>query len=104
VNTCPENFLWEKDKTILLTVAPGLYELNLGMFSRKRPNAHVQVNGENILAITGVKVKAKTLSHSAGSLTGHTLQEFIALPSRARISVLYSGEPNSEGFISLRKL
>ena len=27
VNTCPENFIWEEDKTLILTVAPGLYEV-----------------------------------------------------------------------------
>lgn len=27
-NTLPDNFLWEKDKSSLLTVAPGLYEVN----------------------------------------------------------------------------
>lgn len=27
VNTCPDNFLWEQDKTSILTVAPGLYEV-----------------------------------------------------------------------------
>lgn len=27
-NTLPDNFLWEKDKTNVLTVAPGLYEVN----------------------------------------------------------------------------
>lgn len=26
-NTLPDNFLWEKDKTNILTVAPGLYEV-----------------------------------------------------------------------------
>lgn len=28
-NTLPDNFLWEKDKTNVLTVAPGLYEVSL---------------------------------------------------------------------------
>jgi len=37
VNTCPENFLWDEDKTAILTVAPGLYELTLGFFSSKKP-------------------------------------------------------------------
>lgn len=25
INTCPENFLWEKNKSTLVLVAPGLY-------------------------------------------------------------------------------
>jgi hypothetical protein len=37
VNTCPENFLWDEDKTSILTVAPGLYEVTFGFFSTKKP-------------------------------------------------------------------
>ena len=37
VNTCPDNFLWEKEKTSILTVAPGLYEVIFGFFARKKP-------------------------------------------------------------------
>lgn len=25
INTCPENFLWEKNKSVVVLVAPGLY-------------------------------------------------------------------------------
>jgi hypothetical protein len=37
VNTCPENFLWQEDKTMILTVAPGLYEITFGFHSAKKP-------------------------------------------------------------------
>ena len=37
INTCPENFLWDEDKTMILTVAPGLYEINFGFYSAKQP-------------------------------------------------------------------
>jgi len=49
VNTCPDNFLWEKDKISILTVAPGLYEISLGFFSSKKPNVQLLVNGEPVL-------------------------------------------------------
>jgi len=31
-NTLPDNFLWEKDKTSILTVAPGLYEVHHNLY------------------------------------------------------------------------
>lgn len=37
INTCPDNFLWEKDKSSLICVAPGLYEISFGFYSRKQP-------------------------------------------------------------------
>ena len=49
MNTLPDNFLWEKDKTSILTVAPGLYEISFGFFARNKPNIQVLVNGEPII-------------------------------------------------------
>ena len=37
INTNPENFLWEKDRCAITTVAPGLYEVTFGFFTRKKP-------------------------------------------------------------------
>ena len=35
INTCPENFLWADEKSQIITIAPGLYEINFGFFSSK---------------------------------------------------------------------
>ena len=37
VNTMPENFIWEEDRSTIMTVAPGVYEISLGLFSTKKP-------------------------------------------------------------------
>jgi cell division protein FtsB len=42
--------------------------------------------------------------HTAGNVTGLTHNDYIALPARARIALIYSGDSFGEGFISLRKL
>jgi hypothetical protein len=34
-NTCPENFMYDDDKSSILTIAPGLYEINFGFFCLK---------------------------------------------------------------------
>ena len=28
INTLPDNFIWEKDKTCILVLAPGIYEVS----------------------------------------------------------------------------
>ena len=125
VNTCPENFLWQEDKTMILTVAPGLYEITFGFYSTKKPTIQVLVNGETILSAVNsssyvihhssgkFKGGAAAVSgghsslgkqHHAGNLTGLTLIDFIALPAKARVSISYSGEAGAEGFFGLRKL
>ena len=46
INTCPENFLWEENKTSILTVSPGVYELKWALFSTKhKPVFDVMING-----------------------------------------------------------
>ncbi len=51
INTCPENFLWEKNKSVLVLVAPGLYQLSMGFFAQKTDCVKVYVNGEAIINI-----------------------------------------------------
>ena len=67
INTCPENFLWEEDKSVILTVAPGLYEISLGFFCHKKPTVQVLVNGETIL--TAVNSASFVIHHSSGKLS-----------------------------------
>jgi len=114
INTCPENFLWDEDKSIILTVAPGLYEVNFGFYCGKQPTVQVLVNGEPILSAVNSssyvihhssgKLKSTGKQHSAGNLTGLTMIDFISLPARARVSLSYNGEKRCEGFFGLRKL
>jgi hypothetical protein len=113
VNTDPVNFIWERDKSCIVTVAPGLYEVNFGFFVRKKPAIQILVNGEPVLA--AVNSASYVLHHSSGRLTsvgrhpsgnitGLTLIDFLALPAKAKIAITYNGEPGGEGFLTLKKL
>lgn len=113
VNTDPENFVWEKDKVSIITVAPGLYEVNFGFFTRRKPSVQLMVNGEPVLAamnsasyvVHHSSGRLTTVArHPAGNVTGLTLVDFLALPPNARVAVTYSGEDNGEGFLGLKKL
>ena len=103
--------MWQEDKTVILTVAPGLYEITFGFYTAKRPLVQVIVNGEpvittvnqvsNTLSQSG-KVKSKQCMSNVGGLTG---SEFLMLPARARISLNFSGKSNgADGFLGLKKL
>ena len=99
---------------MVLTVAPGLYEINFGFFCQKQPTIQVLVNGEPILSAVNTssyvihhsagKLKQTGKQHTSGNLTGLTMIDFIALPARAMISLSYSGDKKCEGFLGLRKL
>lgn len=103
VNTCPENFIWEKDSTSLIAMTPGLYEVFFGFFAGKKPQIQLLVNGEAVIIDT--QVEGKVLGrHRDGNIVGAALTDYVALPARARITMTYTGPRIVEGFISLRKL
>ena len=104
INTCPEDFLWEKNKTAIVMAAPGLYQISLGIFSRRAENAKVYLNGEVIIQTKDRTSRETKCTHSAGNVTGLTLVDFVALPARARISISYDGDKPAEGFLCMRKL
>ena len=102
INTCPENYIWEKDKTIILALTPGLYHIQYGVFSKKKCSLQLLVNGEIIISDANSQGKVFG-KHSSGNIVGYTYSDFLSLPSRARISIAYTGD-SSEGFIGLKKL
>ena len=113
INTNPENFTWEKDKTVIVTAAPGLYEVTFGFFTKRKPQVQLLVNGEPVLSAVNSSSYAVHHSsgrlaavgpHSAGNVTGLTLVDFLALPPKAKVGITYQGEEGGEGFLGLRKM
>ena len=113
VNTDPENFRWELDNTFVRAGVPGLYEVTFGFFARRKPAIRLLVDGEPVLAAVNSASYVTHHSsgrltsatrHTAGNVTGLTLIDFLALPAKAKIAVVYEGETWAEGFLSLKKL
>jgi hypothetical protein len=113
VNTAPDNYLWEKEKTSVMVVAAGLYEITMGFYADKKPTVQILINGEPVMSavnsasyvIHHSSGKLKNVGkHSNGNITGLTMVDFICLPERSRISISYSGEEGGEGFLGLRKI
>lgn len=62
INSNPQNFLWEKDKMNIVIVAPGLYEISYGFFSKTKPPTSVQLllNGHTVSGMQNAKQYAKS--------------------------------------------
>jgi len=106
VNTSPDNFIWEKEKTFILIKEEGLYELNLGFYSEKRPSIQVVVNSEIIINSKNNNVVNKKIMGKSGdvnSLKALSIIEFIMVKKESKISVIFYGGKGS-GFIGLKKL
>jgi len=66
VNTAPDNFLWEKEKTSVMVVSAGLYEISMGFYADKKPTVQILVNGEPIMS--AVNSASYVIHHSSGKL------------------------------------
>ena len=119
INTAPDNFIWEKDKTSILIVNPGLYELTMGFYTDKKPTIQLLINGEPVLSAINNNVvhhnnnKLKGKQLGAINITGIncilyilglSTIDFLLLPEKSRIALSFSGEEGGEGFIGFRKI
>ena len=113
INTSNDNFLWEKDKSVIGIKEGGLYEVKMGFYADKKPMIQILINGEVIISAInsnsyvihqspGGRMKG-TGKASFGNFTGLTLVDFILLPDNAKLSISYTGETGI-GFLGLKKL
>ena len=114
INTSPENFIWNKDKTYIIINENGLYELNLGFYADKKPTIQILVNDEVIISAinsnsyvihqsSGGRLKSVG-KNSFGNVTGLTMIDYIMLPQNSKISISYTGVDGAFGFLGLKKL
>ena len=106
VNTFPDNFIWEKDKNFIMVNEEGLYELNIGLYSDKKPSIQVLVNGEIIINSQKNNIMNKKLigkNEESNDIIGLSIIEFVMMKKESKISVLFYGGKGS-GFIGLKKL
>ena len=94
INTSNDNFLWEKDKSVIGIKEGGLYEVKMGFYADKKPMIQILINGEVIISAInsnsyvihqspGGRMKG-TGKASFGNVTGLTLVDFILLPDNAK--------------------
>ena len=78
----------------------GLYKIELGFYSKKKPTVQIIVNGNTVLS--AVNSNSYVIHHSSGKLkdikardnpvSGLTLVDFLLLPAKARLAISYNGE------------
>jgi hypothetical protein len=65
VNTSPDIFLWEKDKTSIYISTGGIYEITMGIYAAKKPTCQILINGEPI--ISAVNSSSYLLHHNSNN-------------------------------------
>lgn len=109
VNTSPDNYIWEKDKTIITVIQGGIYQISLGFYSNRKPNIQIIVNSEIIINANnkntnnGSQSQNNTNNKKVKKMTGLSLIDFIILQDNSKVAVTYNGEEGF-GFFGLKKL
>jgi hypothetical protein len=118
-NTAPSVFTWQPEQpTTITSTVPGLYHLSVGFFTHASATIIVCVNGEPVLtrAPSSTETSMEMVDssfgdcvmrrsrHSVGDVTSIALNEFLALPAPAALSVRFSASGRAQGFLMLEKL
>jgi hypothetical protein len=94
-NTVPDHFFWEKDKTSILIITAGYYEVTVCIFS-KGSIICVLANGEQINVSKGEEnisvLNKKARKRKDKEIGSNCVREFVMLPSRSRVSVTCTGD------------
>ena len=93
-NTCAENFKWQEGHTQVITQAGGLYWVYGGFFCSTECKVVLQVNQEQVVCTES----------SLSSYLGGGFSEFLSLPPKASICVVFYSQSLGEGFLGLKKL
>ena len=126
INTYPDNYILENDKSLLLIKQGGIYEIIFGFYGyNKKPNIQILVNNEIILSNsnknnkslyengghslnmtnTGFYKSNKNIAINGGfrNITGITSIDYIYLENNSKLSVFYNGDI-ARGFLSIKKI
>jgi hypothetical protein len=108
-NSEPNSLIWDRHKTGIVLVQPGLYEISFGFFGSTRPHVDLLLNDETILTSKPAKQKEKSFGqfevlHTSGNVTGLTCIEYVIVPAKARLSVQAKASSVQEGFLLVKKV
>ena len=99
INTAPDNYIWEKNNSVINIINGGIYQINLGFYFsnniNKKPQVQIIINCENVVNVNN-KINNKKMNSISFS-------DFIILKDNSKISVTFNGEEGL-GFIGLKKL
>jgi len=109
INTLPENFKYSNKEYCFKIASSGIYRIEMGYYSKKKPTVQIIVNGQTV--VSAINSNAYVLHHSSGKLkdvsnaeiTGLTYYDFLMLPENSRLAIAYQGD-QGHGFLGIQRL
>ena len=104
INTAPDNYLWEKEKTGINIINGGIYQISLGLyFSNKKPQVQIIINNENAINVKNNSNNDSNKNNSMKKINSISYIDFILLKDNSKIMVSFN-EEQGFGFLGLKKL
>jgi len=104
-NTMRDNYLWEEDRTSLMIINKGVYNVKIVIFTNdKDVKVTLVVNGENLVTkeIESQKSDNKGPKNNKFTLQSLKIDEFLSINDKVRISILFNGKSNnSRGYLKI---
>ena len=103
-NTMRDNFLWEEDRTSLMIVNKGVYNIKIVVFTNElNINITLVVNGENIINKNFDENNRDVIrQNNKINFRKIEIDEVISINDKVRVSILFSGKnTNAKGFMKI---
>ena len=103
-NTMRDNFLWEEDRTSLMIVNKGVYNIKIVIFTNElNINITLVVNGENIINKNFDENNRDVIrQNNKINFRKIEIDEVISINDKVRVSILFSGKnTNAKGFMKI---
>ena len=103
-NTMRDNFLWEEDRTSLMIINKGVYNIKVIIFtSEEDANVTLVINGENLV---NKKYEEKNRDNPGKNnkfnFNKICIDEIVNINDKVRVSILFSGNNiNAKGFMKI---
>ena len=103
-NTMRDNFIWEEDRTSLMIVNKGVYNIKIVVFTNElNINITLVINGENIIS-KNLDEKNRNVIRPNNKINFRKIEidEIISINEKVRVSILFSGKnTNAKGFMKI---
>ena len=102
-NTMRDNFLWEEDRTSLMIINKGIYNIKVVIFTDELDtNITLVINGENLVKKSLEKNRDNSMQNIKYNFNKIYIDEIIKINDKVRVSLLFSGKnSNAEGFMKI---
>ena len=98
-----DNLLWEEDRTSLMIINKGVYNIKVVIFTDElNISITLVINGENLVVKNSEKNKDNIVHNNKFSYQKICIDEDININDKVRVAILFSGKSiNAKGFMKI---